>query len=115
MEILHLALTTDWVVAVAVGEYRISTLGLTLDEVGYIHSSTAAQLPGVASRFYAGVTDALLVLVMDDDAIRATGIDVVYEDAGNGELFPHIYGPIHPAMVTAVIPAHIDAAGQLAR
>jgi len=114
MEIVHLALAADWVAALASGEYRVSTLGASLDEVGFIHASTRPQLTAVAERFYAGVTEPLLLLVMDDDAIRATGTRVQYEVAGEGELFPHVYGPIRPAHVTAVIPAHMDRTGALA-
>jgi uncharacterized protein (DUF952 family) len=113
VEILHLARVEDWSAALTSGEYRSSTLGMSLEEVGFIHSCTRDQLSGVAQRFYADVTDPLLVLVMDDEAIRESGTAVVFEDAGNGELFPHVYGPIRPSMVTAAIPAHIDASGHL--
>jgi len=39
---------------------------------------------------------------MDDDAIRATGTPVRYEDGGDGELYPHIYGPIGSDAVLGV-------------
>ena len=57
-------------------------------------------------------TGALVVLAMDDDAIRATGLDVRYEDGGDGELYPHIYGAITPAVVHDVRPAGFDADGR---
>ena len=82
----------------------------SLGEVGFIHSSTAAQLSGVAEAFYADETRPLVVLVMDDEAIRASGVEVVFEDAGDGELFPHVYGPIDPSTVTDVRPAAFDDA-----
>ena len=44
---------------------------------------------------------------MDDDTIRADGVDVTLEDAGNGELFPHIYGPIRPSWVREARPARM--------
>ncbi len=112
MEIWHLALARDWDFATAAGDYRVSTRGATLDEVGFIHCARPDQVPGVAARFYADVADPLAILVMDDDAVRASGVDVRYEDGGGGELFPHVYGALDPAWVRAVVTAHI-ADGQL--
>lgn len=84
----------DWAAAQEAGEYRWSTLGKSLDEVGFIHASTPEQVTATAARVYGpGATD-LVVLVMDDDEIRAAGTPVVYEDGGNGQLYPHIYGPV---------------------
>ena len=108
MTIWHLALESDWAAAVSAGSYRVSTRGMTLDEVGFIHASTRDQVDGVASRFYADVGDALRLLAVDDDAARADGTEVVFEDAGNGELFPHIYGAIDAAWVREATPAHIE-------
>lgn len=105
MTILHLARRTDWDAAKRVGEYRVSTLGATLDDVGFIHASFPHQLATVAETFYADTSDALCVLEIDEDAIRAAGTPVVVEDGGGGEQFPHIYGPIDPAWVTDVRPA----------
>lgn len=104
--IYHLARVHDWAAALAAGEYRISTLGRTLDEVGFIHASSAEQLSGVAERFYRDELQQLVVLQVDD-----AGLDVRWEDVGTGELFPHVYGPIHPADVLNIIPAHFDHNG----
>ncbi|PKQ18381.1 MAG: DUF952 domain-containing protein [Actinobacteria bacterium HGW-Actinobacteria-8] len=112
MEIWHLALADNWDAAVATGSYCASTLGRTVDEVGYIHCSHPHQAPSVAARFYADVTASLRVLAMDDDRVRACGVEVKYEDSGAGELFPHIYGEIDPAWVHEVLPAHMTD-GQL--
>ena len=111
MEILHLALADDWDRALATGEYRVSTRGLSLEEVGFIHASTSAQLPTVASAIYAGRSERLLVLVMDIDALRSAGIQVRYEDGGDGELFPHIYGALRPDLVQRTLPAQFDETG----
>jgi uncharacterized protein (DUF952 family) len=111
MEILHLACRDDWDRALAAGEYRTSTLGLSLDEVGFIHASTAAQLPTVASATFAETSQPLIVLVLDDDALRSAGTVVRYEDGGDGELFPHIYGPIRTDLVRATRLAHFDTSG----
>ena len=107
MTIWHLALESDWTAAVAAGSYRVSTRGLTLDQVGFIHGATHEQVAGVAARFYGDVTEPLLLLEIDADAVRASGTEVVLEDGGNGELFPHIYGPIDTAWVREATPARI--------
>jgi uncharacterized protein (DUF952 family) len=111
MEILHLTRRSDWEAAIDVGSYELSTLGGTLQQVGFIHASTRSQLPAVAELVFRDVSDDLLVLVMDDAYLRSAGADLRFEDGGNGQLYPHIYGPIDPRWVTAVRPAHFDAAG----
>ncbi|GAA0951487.1 DUF952 domain-containing protein [Nonomuraea longicatena] len=91
--ILHLALAADW--HDAGDHYRISTLGHTLDDIGFIHCShDERQLRTVAATFYADVTEPLLVLEID-----ATGLDVREE---NG--FPHLYGPLPRTAVTRTRP-----------
>jgi uncharacterized protein (DUF952 family) len=111
MEILHLTRRSDWEAAVEAGSYELSTRGGTLQQVGFIHASTRGQLPAVAELFFRDLSDDLVVLVMDDADLRSSGAEVRFEDAGNGELFPHIYGPIDPRWVSAVLPAHFDSAG----
>ena len=107
--IYHLALVQDWDAAASAGEYRASTLGRTLDEVGFIHASTAEQLPGVAELFYRDAPGDLVVLEIDE-----SGLDVRWEDIGTGELYPHVYGPIQPADVVSVIPAWFEDDGGFA-
>ena len=111
MEILHVAHREDWEAALASGSYRVSTRGASLDDVGFIHASYRDQLQAVAEFVYAGDEAALCVLVLDPDRIQAVGTRVVDEDGGDGELYPHVYGPIEPGFVTAVLPAAFDAAG----
>ncbi|GAA4112880.1 DUF952 domain-containing protein [Nocardioides fonticola] len=97
MIIHHLALRTDWDAALAIGEYRVSTRGLTLEQVGFLHASTPAQWPVVRERFYADLDDAELVLLdIDVGVLTARGIEVVEEpgEPGGSELFPHIRGAL---------------------
>ena len=112
MKILHLASKNDWDAALATGSYRVSTRGASIDDVGFIHASAPDQLREVAEFVYADCEEALVVLEMDDAAIRATGTEVRYEDGGDGELYPHIYGPIRPADVTEILPAGFDSEGR---
>ena len=90
----HLALREEWQQACAEGIYRRSTRGLSLEQVGFIHASTAGQLPATFQRFYA---DAAAVLLLTIDPLRLTraGVEVRWESAPQGgELFPHLYGPL---------------------
>ena len=90
----HLALAADWQQARQLGEYRISTRGQSLEQVGFIHASYAHQLEGTHQRFYADVSD-LRLLLIDPTRLVAHGIAVRPEAApGSGELFPHLYGPL---------------------
>jgi len=113
MTIFHVTTRAEWEAARAVGSYRMSTKGATLDEVGFIHASSAEQLPRVAAFLYAGSEEPLVVLELDDDGIRGSGIRIPWEDGGDGELFPHVYGPIDATFVVAVSPAEFDAEGVL--
>lgn len=95
VSILHLALAADWQAAQPTGHYTVSTLGRTLQQVGFIHCSRdRTQLDQVAATFYSHVRDPLLILEIDP-----TGLDVRLEDG-----FPHLYGPLPVSAVTAVHP-----------
>ena len=101
--IFHLALAADWDAAVPAGEYRVSTLGRTLEQEGYIHASAdLAQAQGVAGRYYRDVTEPLVLLEIDEDRLGCPVRREVPE--GADEAFPHIYGPIPVSAVTAVTP-----------
>ena len=113
MTIFHVTTRAEWEAAEAAGSYRMSTKGATLDEVGFIHASSAEQLPRVASFLYGGSDESLVVLELDDEAIRASGILIPWEDGGDGELFPHVYGAIDTAFVVAARPAQFDDEGVL--
>lgn len=90
--IFHLAVPDDWVAAFAVGEYTMSTRGVTLEQEGFIHCSTREQIVGTANRFY-GDLDQLIVLTIDQHLVPSA---IVWESPGAGldVLFPHIYGPL---------------------
>ena len=103
MTIFHIAHAVDWHDAERVGEYRVSTRGRTLDEVGFIHASSEAQVVGVANAFYSDDPLTLIVLELDEARIEAAGIRVLWEDVA-GELFPHIYGPLRTEFVVSVTP-----------
>jgi uncharacterized protein (DUF952 family) len=109
-ELFHLAEYSSWREAVAAGEYRRSTRGITLEEQGFIHCSLRHQLPAVARLVYADADDLVLLVI---DAARLTA-PVRFEAAGpGGEEYPHIYGPLPVSAVTAAIAVSRDPGGEL--
>lgn len=99
--LFHLALGRDWDAALAGAGYRASTLGRSVDEEGFTHCAHAHQVAGVARRFYADITEALVLLEIDPSLLTSQVVEEV--PSGATEAFPHVYGPID---VTAVVAAH---------
>jgi uncharacterized protein (DUF952 family) len=100
--IYHIATAEDWSRAVSEGEYTTSSLGRTLAEEGFIHASTASQVNWVANRYYEGIADSLVLLVIDTALLAAP---LSYDDVpGWDEPFPHIYGPLNPSAVLEAVP-----------
>jgi uncharacterized protein (DUF952 family) len=69
------------------GAYRAASL----QSEGFIHCSNREQVAWAANRFYAREKD-MLALIVDVAQLTSPVRD---EDAGWGERFPHIYGPIN--------------------
>ncbi|MFJ5207882.1 DUF952 domain-containing protein [Streptomyces nigra] len=100
--ILHLTERSLWEAARERGAYEISTRGRTLQEEGFIHCSTRAQLPKVAAFLYGTYDgpDDLVVLVVDPERLD---VPLRYEAAEpGGEEFPHVYGPLPVGAVVDV-------------
>lgn len=99
--IFHLALPDDWAAAFDVGEYTMSTRSVTLEQEGFIHCSTRAQMQDTANRFY-GDLDQLVVLTIDPHLVPSS---IVHEPPAPGMdvLFPHIYGPLPVAAVNLAV------------
>ena len=69
--IFHIALTRDWEAALLLGEYRVSTLGATLDDVGFIHGSFREQVERIGSFLYVAVSEPVTVLDIDTQRLNA--------------------------------------------
>lgn len=74
---------------------------------GYIHLSTADQLPGTLDKHFAG-QDGLFLAAVD---LALLGDTVKWEESRGGALFPHIYGPLPLAAVPVHAALHRDADG----
>ena len=85
--IFHLAEPVAWADAQRSGTYAPASF----EDEGFIHGSTAEQVPATYRRYYADRTD-LVLLALDDE-----GLDVRWEAAPSSELFPHVYSAIPTA------------------
>ncbi len=95
----------EWQAARAEGVY----CGSVLDRAdGFIHLSTAEQLPGTATRHYAGRSDLRLVAV----DLAALGDSVRWEPSRGGDLFPHIHGDLPLTAAGPVRGLAVDDKGQ---
>lgn len=102
MRIFHIATLAQWEAARKSGSYTTSTYGVTLAQEGFIHASRRDQWQGVRERFYADVTEPLVLLTIDTDRLTAPVVEE--SPPGIQETFPHIYGPLNPDAVVEVVP-----------
>jgi uncharacterized protein (DUF952 family) len=85
-----------------------STAGAPVDLAdGYVHLSTAAQLPGTLAKHFAGAQGLVLA------AVDAEGVDdaLKWEPSRGGDLFPHLYRRLFLADVLWMKPLPIGADG----
>ena len=104
--IYHIAAEADWEDAQASGEYRISTRGAHLEDVGFIHASFAHQVERIGALVYSDASEPLVVLVIDPRRVNSP-LKVEGADGGTEE-FPHIYGPLPTSAVVDVLPVRLE-------
>lgn len=100
--ILHITSGAQWTAAQSAGVYR----GDTLASEGFIHCSRPDQAAAVGERFFRGVSG-LVLLVIDRARVAAP----VRDEGADGDLFPHIYGPLNLDAVIRVLPFEPRADG----
>ncbi|MFV0300189.1 MAG: DUF952 domain-containing protein [Paracoccus sp. (in: a-proteobacteria)] len=85
-----------------------ATAGAPVDRAdGYVHFSTAAQLPGTLARHFAGETG-LTLLACDSVALAD---DLQWEVARGGQEFPHLYRELRMGDVIWSRPVGLGADG----
>ena len=72
---------------------------------GYIHFSTAGQLRDTLLRHFAGRNNLVLL------KIEISQLDIIWENARNGDLFPHLYDHLPLNSVVAEHHLHLSADG----
>jgi uncharacterized protein (DUF952 family) len=93
--ILHICSSDSWKAALNSGSY----IGDTLLSEGFIHCSAKDQVIEVADYIFRGRAG-LLLLLIDEAKVKE---EIKYEDAGNGNLYPHIYGHLNLDAVIGVV------------
>jgi len=102
--IYHLCLREEWESALHSGAYA----GSSQDRAdGFIHFSTAEQLPQSARKHRAG-QQGLVLLAVDPNVL---GEALRWEPSRGGALFPHLYGPLSLSAVSSVSEAPLDSDG----
>ncbi len=89
---------SEWDAALATGAFLGSAVDLA---DGFIHFSNAVQVTETARRYFAGAPD-LMVLAVRAESLGAA---LKWEPSRGGDLFPHLYGPLDPALVIEARPA----------
>lgn len=103
----HLALEAEWLAGAGdASDYDRSTVGRSLDDVGFIHLCHARQLQAVADDFYRGRGDVLLLTI---DPERLSSPVTVEGDGG----YPHLHGTLPREAVLRVDPVGLQADGRL--
>jgi len=93
-----------WEAAVQAGAF----VGAEVDlRDGYIHLSSAAQAAQTARLHFAG-RDGLLLVVVETQAL---GDALRWEPSRGGDLFPHLYGTLDPALAVETRPLALNAEG----
>ncbi len=87
----------EWDRAIESGEYAGSADDL---RDGFIHLSTASQLPGTTAKHFANRDD-LVVICFSSDMFDS---NLKWEASRNGQLFPHLYGVLDPGLAVWVKP-----------
>lgn len=102
--IFHMCRRDEWEQALISGAYPGSSQDLA---DGFIHFSTARQLPESAAKHRRGQPD-LLLLTVDPAKL---GEALKWEPSRGGALFPHLYGPLPTSAALRVDPLPLDADG----
>lgn len=97
MPVYKIVESESWADARLVGEFRGAPVDL---KDGFIHFSTAAQVRETAARHFAGRRGLLLIEFDADDL----GPALKWEASRGGDLFPHLYAPLDPALAQAEYP-----------
>ena len=101
-QLVHLCRHEDWARAQDLGEYRADTL----ESAGFIHFSKPGQILKVANQYYQAAGNLLLLWI--DPAML---VSELRWEASDGDVFPHLYGPLNLDAVVATSEFQPDADG----
>jgi len=92
--IVHICKRSEWEAAQRAGQYEAGSL---LTE-GFIHCSRPHQVIEVANRYFLGTQNLILLWI---DPLKLSS-ELRWE-ASDGDVYPHLYGPLNLDAVTAVL------------
>ena len=104
MGLFHITTRAAWAEAQAAGAYRAPSLATE----GFIHLSDDRQWLAVANRLFRGKPGLVLLSIRRDLLMS----EVRYEPA-DGEIFPHLYGPLDLAAVVDVLELPVGPDGAI--
>jgi uncharacterized protein (DUF952 family) len=87
---------------------RFEGTAADLDE-GFIHLSSPSQIDRVVKKYYSEVVDVYIVAV----AIDTLGENIKWEEASNGQIYPHLYGDLELSSVIDYSPIRCRADGSV--
>jgi uncharacterized protein (DUF952 family) len=102
--IFHITSAKSWEACLTLGQYTNESL----QTEGFIHFSGKKQIVGTANRYYQGQKGLVLLKV----AVGRLAPELKYEIAPNGDLFPHLYGPLNLDAVEKVYPFEPEENGE---
>jgi uncharacterized protein (DUF952 family) len=100
MLIYKIIMQDEWTSAVASGVFTGSAIDV---KDGFIHFSDGTQVRETANRYFSG-QDGLVLIAFDAGALAL----LKWEVSRGGALFPHLYGPLDPALALWVKPLPWD-------
>lgn len=111
--IYHITERPAWSEARERGDYRAESL----ETEGFIHCSTDSQVLPVAETFYKGQSGLLLLVI--EPSLLASELKWEPPSGGtppagvpDGDLFPHVYGPINLDAVVRVVDLEANSDGK---
>jgi uncharacterized protein (DUF952 family) len=111
--IYHITSRKAWRDALQRGDYRAASL----ETEGFVHCSTGTQVLPVAEKYYARQRG-LLVLTIDPEKLASKlkweppAEGAPPPGVSEGELFPHVYGPINLDAIVKIYDLETDPDGK---
>ena len=94
MTFYHITTPAEW--AQFEGKDYYETASLQTE--GFIHCSFEEHLEGTLNLYFKGV-EKIILLTIDPSVLTSK---LVVETSRDGQMFPHIYGPINKSAITSV-------------
>ncbi len=95
MNFYHMTTLEQWAKFQKDAHYEAESLATE----GFIHGSYAAQVDESLKRYFKGC-DRVLIIEIDPTLLKPK---LVIEKSRNGELFPHIYGPLNKTAIVKIV------------